>query len=187
MTVEQIKPNFVPLLDKDFCPAALWNHAFLKAVRDSGQGVPLCIALERNQGAISVFGTEVFPEGHPRANDNLMYVERLVKTLLWQRGGFRITIGGPRFVGQYIQKAYTAKGIRAFDAQFMGEQVYEHPFEVIVTDADKVPEANEGSTPIGRHLEGCRIGFDAGASDRKVAAVIEGQQVFSEEVIWHPS
>jgi predicted NBD/HSP70 family sugar kinase len=40
--------------------------------------------------------------------------------------------------------------------------------------------------PLGRHLDGCRIGFDAGASDRKVAAVINGKVVFSEEVVWNP-
>src|SRR5947199_221054 len=40
---------------------------------------------------------------------------------------------------------------------------------------------------LGRHLEGCRIGFDLGASDRKCAAVIDGKVVFSDEVPWNPS
>ena len=31
-----------------------------------------------------------------------------------------------------------------------------------------------------------RIGFDLGASDRKVSAVVDGQVIFSEEVIWEP-
>ena len=35
--------------------------------------------------------------------------------------------------------------------------------------------------PMGGHLDGCRIGFDAGGSDRKVSAVIDGETVFSEE------
>jgi predicted NBD/HSP70 family sugar kinase len=35
-------------------------------------------------------------------------------------------------------------------------------------------------------LEGCRIGFDLGATDRKVAAVVDGQVVFTEEVLWDP-
>ncbi len=35
-------------------------------------------------------------------------------------------------------------------------------------------------------MEGCRIGFDAGGSDRKVSAVIDGKPVFSEEVVWFP-
>ena len=30
------------------------------------------------------------------------------------------------------------------------------------------------------------IGFDAGGSDRKVSAVIDGKTVYSEEVVWHP-
>jgi predicted NBD/HSP70 family sugar kinase len=39
---------------------------------------------------------------------------------------------------------------------------------------------------IGGHLDGCRIGFDAGGSDRKVSAVIDGEVVYSEEVVWFP-
>ena len=39
---------------------------------------------------------------------------------------------------------------------------------------------------MGKHLKGCRIGFDAGGSDRKVSAVIDGETVYSEEVVWHP-
>jgi predicted NBD/HSP70 family sugar kinase len=64
--------------------------------------------------------------------------------------------------------------------------VYEHPFTVDITDADKVPAPNEGSVRLGGHLEGCRIGFDLGASDRKVAAVKDGEAVYTEEVVWDP-
>lgn len=35
-------------------------------------------------------------------------------------------------------------------------------------------------------MDGCRIGFDAGGSDRKVSAVIDGKPVYSEEVVWYP-
>ena len=42
------------------------------------------------------------------------------------------------------------------------------------------------TAPVGRHLDGCRIGFDAGGSDRKGSAVIDGEPVFSEEVVWFP-
>jgi predicted NBD/HSP70 family sugar kinase len=64
--------------------------------------------------------------------------------------------------------------------------VYEHPFTVEITDADKVPAPNEGTVRLGGHLEGCRIGFDLGASDRKVAAVKDGEPVYTEEVVWDP-
>jgi predicted NBD/HSP70 family sugar kinase len=39
---------------------------------------------------------------------------------------------------------------------------------------------------LGRNLNGNRIGFDLGASDRKVSAVVDGNPIYSEEVIWEP-
>ncbi|NSW91943.1 MAG: ROK family protein [Firmicutes bacterium] len=181
----QIKPKMIPILDKDFRPASLENRAFLKAVEESGEGVPLAIALERGDGLISTYRTKVFSEDSAYAGLNMFYVERLVKTLLWIRGGWKIIIGGPGSVGDYIRKAYSAGGIREFDSRFMS-RVYEKPFTVEVTEYDRVPESKEDAKPVGRHLKGCRIGFDAGGSDRKVSAVIDGEAVFSEEVIWHP-
>jgi predicted NBD/HSP70 family sugar kinase len=53
-------------------------------------------------------------------------------------------------------------------------------------DYKNTPAGMEKTMKIGRHLDGCRIGFDLGASDRKVSAVIDGKPVFSEEVIWNP-
>jgi predicted NBD/HSP70 family sugar kinase len=38
----------------------------------------------------------------------------------------------------------------------------------------------------GGHLKGCRIGFDLGASDHKVSAVVDGEAVFTEESPWDP-
>ena len=49
-----------------------------------------------------------------------------------------------------------------------------------------MPRARHSASAVGRHLGGCRIGFDAGGSDRKVSAVIDGESVYSEEVVWHP-
>ncbi len=186
MQLPIMAPKRVPALDAGFQPIVLWNHAFLRAVSASGQGVPLAIALERSDGSVSVLESRVFPEGHGLAAANLPYAERLVKTLLWQRGGHSIIIGGPRSIGEHIRRAYSPGGIRAFDAAFMGDQVYERPFAVHIVDVGDVPMAQEASIPLGRHLDGCRIGFDAGASDRKVAVVVDGREVFSEEVVWDP-
>jgi predicted NBD/HSP70 family sugar kinase len=116
---------------------------------------------------------------------NFPYAERLVKMLLWQRGGWRVFIGGPRSIGEYIQQVYSPQGARAFDAEFMAG-VYERTFTIVITDPEKVPELSEGTLALGGHLEGCRIGFDLGATDRKVAAVIDGEPVFTEEVVWDP-
>ena len=180
-----IKPRFVPPLDEGFRPAVLANKAYLEDVSQAG-GVPLVLGLERPNGSFSRFETRVFPEDHPRADANLMYVERIVKFLLWQKGGFRVYVGGPRSIGNYIASVYSPQGARAFDYHFMGEDVYERPFEVVACAPEEVPPEREMSQALGRHLDGCRIGFDLGASDRKVSAVIDGKVVFSEEVVWEP-
>ncbi|MDH7571912.1 MAG: ROK family protein, partial [Armatimonadota bacterium] len=183
--MELVKPRFAPPLDPGFRPASLANRSFRERVKASGTGVPLVIGVERSDGTRSVYATEVFGENSPCAGENLQYAERIVKFLLWQRGGYKVYVGGPRAVGEYIRTAYSPNGERAFDYHFMGG-VYERTFTVVVTDADKVPPAAEQSKALGRHLEGCRIGFDAGASDRKASAVIDGEAVYSEEVIWDP-
>jgi len=180
------RPRVPAPLDSGFRPAALANRAYRKAVADSGEAVPLVIGLQRGDGTTSRYETQVFAEGRSMAELNLPYAERLVKFLLWQKGGWQVTVGGPRSVGEHIRKVYSADGARGFDADFMGPTVYERPFEVVATDADKVAAAKEVSVPLGRHLEGARIGFDLGASDRKVSAVLDGEPVFTEEVVWDP-
>ena len=132
-----------------------------------------------------IFKTQCFAEGTGYNSLNLPYAERLVKMLLWQRGGWRVVVGGPRSIGEHIQQVYSGRGARAFDAEFMGG-VYEHPFTVETTDAEKVPQSAEETIALGGHFEGCRIGFDLGATDRKVAAVLDGRAVFTEEVVWDP-
>jgi predicted NBD/HSP70 family sugar kinase len=179
-----VEPRFVPPLEASFRPAVLSNRAFEQAVIEAG--VPLVIGLERENSRVSRFETRVFPEDHPQAQSNLPYVERLLKFLLWARGGYKAYIGGPGSIGRYLQQVYAPGGARAFDYHFMGEQVYERPFTIIPCDPGDVPTASETGKPLGRHLDGCRIGFDLGASDRKVSAVIDGEAVYSEEVIWEP-
>ena len=182
---ELATPRILPQLHPQFAPAVLADRAYLQKVRESGKAVPLVICLERGEGEVSVYQTQAFDESHPLAPLNLRYAERTLKMLLWQRGGWRVIVGGPRSIGEHLRKVYSPSGARAFDSDFMGG-VYEHPFTVESTSPDNVPEASEGSLQIGRHLDGCRIGFDLGATDRKVAAVIDGQSVFSEEVVWDP-
>jgi len=179
-------PPTVPPLDPGFRPAVLANRAFLRAVADSGDSVSLVIGLERGDGSVSRYETLVFAEGSEHADANLLYAERVVKFLIWQRGARRLHIGGPASIGVYLEACYVEKGLRAFDADFMGHHVYAKPFEVVVCTAEKVPAEKESSAPLGRHLDGCRIGFDLGASDRKVSAVVDGEAVYSEEVVWEP-
>lgn len=179
-----ISPKIMPPLDKGFRPAVLVNQNLQAQVKPVG--VPLVIGLERCEGECSRFETNVYPEDHPEAETNFQYVERLVKFLLWQRGGFRIYIGGPQSIGEYIRRCYAPMGSRKFDYHFMGEQVYEQTFEVVSCNTDEVPVSHETGKLLGRNLNGFRIGFDLGASDRKVSAVVNGKVIYSEEVVWEP-
>lgn len=179
------KPMCPPPLDGDFRPAALANRAFVAEAKTAG-GVPLVLGLERGDGAVSRFETTVFPEGHPKESANAVYAERLVKFLLWQRGACTVHVGGPKAIGDALQQAYSPAGVRKFDYSFMGQDVYEREFEVRSCRPEEVPAENDATQSLGRHLKGCRIGFDLGASDRKVSAVVDGEAVFSEEVVWEP-
>lgn len=167
-----------PLLDEGFIPFAVWEKAYLA---DAEQ--PFAIAVEREDGKVTVFETMTRDETF--ADANFRYVERIVKMLLWSVGGFRVYLCGDDELSRKIQIAYTARGDRSFDVGFM-EDVYERPFEVVICDREHFPEAKEQSVKVGGHINGCRIGFDAGGSDRKVSAVIDGDTVYSEEVVWHP-
>ncbi len=184
---QPIQPRFIPPLDPEFRPASLVNRQFRADVAASGGGVPLIFGIEQLNGILSRFETRIFPENHPLADANLPYAERLFKFLLWQRGGWRVYVGGPRRIGAALQAIYAPGGACEFDYHFMGEEVYAKPFTIIPCAPADVPPARESGRQLGRHLEGCRIGFDLGASDRKASAVIDGEAVYSEEVVWEPA
>jgi predicted NBD/HSP70 family sugar kinase len=179
-----VTPEIAPPLDAAFRPAVLANRAFGNAVRDSAKAAPVQIALERAADSISRYDTEVFASNHAQASGNFIYLERLIKFLLWSRGGARVHFAGPAELGKQLQQHYAESAAGKFDASIMGAKIYDRPFEVLC--CAKVPEARESTAPLGRHLDGCRIGFDLGASDRKVAAILDGKCVFSEEMPWDP-
>jgi predicted NBD/HSP70 family sugar kinase len=180
-----VVPQRVSPLDAGFRPIAPAFERYREAVRRSAGRVPLRVAVERESGFVSTFETEVFPEGVETAATGLI-VERLVKFLLWSRGGWRIFLHGPRSVTELIRTHYALGGPRDFDVRLMSG-VYGKDFEVRVAGASEVPPANESRALLGGHLDGCRIGFDLGASDYKIAAVRDGELVYSEEIPWAPS
>ncbi|MCA2000785.1 MAG: ROK family protein [Chloroflexi bacterium] len=184
MSLQLIAPKVVPPLDEGFRPAALANRNFQREIDSAG--VRLVLGLERGADGVSRFETRVLPEGHPNFEANYPFIERIVKFLLWQRGGHTLYVGGSSKIAEYLKSVYSANGARRFDYKFMGEQVYEKEFSVVACAVDEVPAARETGKLLGRNLNGCRIGFDLGASDRKVSAVVEGTPVYSEEVIWEP-
>lgn len=179
-----VRPHLQPPLDSDFYPAVLANRLFRQRVKLVGTRA--VIGLARGGDEFSRFELTVYPAGHPEFESNHAYVERIVKFLLWQRGAHTVYFGGPRQVANHLSQAYSEAGARKFDYHFMGEQVYEKEFSVVACDVDEVPAACETGKLLGRNLRGYRIGFDLGASDRKVSAVVDGTPIFSEEVVWEP-
>ena len=167
----------IPALDPGFLPMSLFCRAFLKQAHK-----PIAICIERNDGLTAVYDT--FITGTNKQADQY-YIERTVKNLLWAKGGFRVTICGDDDLAAYIREAYSGTGARAFDSAFMAK-VYERPFEVLALPLEQKPSERERSVKAGGDASGCRIGFDAGGSDRKVSAVIDGEAVYSEEVVWSP-
>jgi predicted NBD/HSP70 family sugar kinase len=180
-----ISPRFRPALDAGFVPASLWNRAYRATVAELG-GEPLAFALERGDGSVSVYRALALPHEGVNAALNHRYAERALKFLLWQKGARRIAIAGDPRIAAHLRHVFSPTGARAFDFHFMGESVYGRPMVVEGGAFDALPAERESSAPLGRHLEGYRIGFDLGASDRKCAAVANGEVVFSEEVAWNP-
>ena len=177
----------LPELDRDFIPLGPWMRAYLKGAKQ-----PLAIAVERDKGKITVRRTQIY--GTPEmADTDYRFVERYVKFLLWSIGGFRVYILGASEIAKrlaaefvYFENGDGENGKRWFDVQFMSD-VFERGFEIVDCASEtEFPRENDDSVSVGGHMNGCRIGFDAGGSDRKVSAVIDGKTVYSEEVVWHP-
>ncbi len=168
-----------PELDPQFIPFGVWRTAYLE-----GADKPIAIAVERDKSRISVHHTCIHGTAEMAAAD-YRYVERYVKFLLWSTGGFRVYVCGCSDLAKKLQAAYTPQGERHFDFTFVN-QLYERDLEILDLPLEDCPAPNEVAEPMGGNLDGCRIGFDAGGSDRKVSAVIDGECVYSEEVVWFP-
>ncbi len=171
--------DYLPELDPGFVPLSAFFAAHQALATQ-----PLAVALRRGHGLCSVYKAKLIGSPQYREADEY-YLERLVKLLLWSRGGYTLALCGAGEAGEAVRRAYAPGGARAFDAAFM-QRVYQQPFSVELLPYEEAPPENEAASDIGRHLAGCRIGFDAGGSDRKVSAVIDGVPVFSEEVVWFP-
>ena len=175
--------KYIPKLDQNFRPMVLEFRNYIKEFETS-QNKTLKICVERNDGYNYIYQLPVYT-CDCKKEENYGITERIIKSILWVVGGYKIYISGDSYVADRIKQDYTLEGARAFDVDFM-QTVYEKPFEVLEVEDKDFPSAKNCEVKIGGHLDGCRIGFDAGGSDRKVSAVIDGKVVYSEEVVWFP-
>ena len=175
--------RFIPKYDQSFKPMSVVLREYRKEVSKADKKL-LKICVERNDGYNFIYEINIFAS-KDKQEENYAVVERIIKSALWVVGGYKIYICGDEYAANKIKADYTDKGARAFDKEMM-QTIYEQPFEVVICDEKDFPKANNCEVKIGGHLDGCRIGFDAGGSDRKVSAVIDGKVVYSEEVVWFP-
>ncbi len=181
--MKDIEIKFTPRFDKAFTPMFNVLQNFKQRVQ-AAKHKKLKICVERNGGYNYIYSLNIYAE-KKYSEQNYKVVERIVKTILWIAGGFRIYILGDKYIYERLKSEYSEGGKRKFDVRFMSH-TYGKPFEVLYVNDKNFPKERKCFVKIGGHLNGCRIGFDAGGSDRKVSAVIDGEVVFSEEVVWTP-
>jgi predicted NBD/HSP70 family sugar kinase len=176
----------VPLrLDPGYRPLALGVRNYRRTL-DAGTGkAQVRISLEQSPRDVARLDLEVFPPGTGHDADNVRYVSWLLRGLLWSRGGWRITLDGPGDLCEAVAAPFRAGPARAFEREIMGK-AYLRPLEIHVQDGAPMLTACQDPRALGGHLDGCRLGFDLGASDFKVAAVRDGDVVFSAEWPWNP-
>ncbi len=179
-------PRLTPPLEPDFQPAALWCEGFRRLVDYERGARAVTVALVGDAHGMSLFETRILPPGHPAAGLNAVYLERLLKFLLWQKGGRRVLIAGADELVPALAHAYSPGGARAFDAEFIGQRIFVDRFSISAVRFDELVSSEGSQLPVGRNMDGCRIGFDLGGTSRKVAATIDGRVVFSEEHPWEP-
>lgn len=169
------------MLDKDYKPMFLWQKEFLSSLGTNKESYLL--ALERGEGEIKVYKTHIFQSGHEE--ENLIYIERIVKFMLWAYGGYRFYLSGNRKVSEGLKRIYSKEGDRSFDYEFM-RKVYGKSLQFIDVEEKDFPEEKEIPLKASMEKRGYKIGFDAGGSDRKVTATIDGEVIFDSEDIWFP-
>ena len=175
-----------PILDPDFIPAVLWNRAYRKAVAEAADSRDVHIAIRRPEGTTWIYRTRLLPESKASAADTFKYCERIVKFLLWAWGGSSVSISHAPDVVEKLLHVYSEQGSRAFDYEFMGRTCFDQPFTIANADEAELQEVLPPATGGVGSLKGNRLGFDLGGSDRKCAAMIDGEVVFSEEIKWSP-
>lgn len=182
----QIVCSHHPKLDPGFIPAVLWNRAYRELAARTPGSTTTRLGLDGAGGHFYSWTLQLLPPGPEFDALTLRYVERFVKFILWHKGGWRVSVEGRPELVRKLRGIYAADGARKFDWDFMGQKIYGHPFEVTEAYGPAGSVTASAGKKLGGHLDGCRIGFDLGGSDRKCAALIDGKVVFSEEVAWSP-
>ena len=178
--------RYPPVLDPEFQPAELWNREYEARVAANTGSRPVAVALIRPDGTVYRHDFRVLPDEGRHATANLRFLDRTIKFLMWAEGGSGIVIGGHDVLARQISLLYNPEGPRAFDCDLVAGRVFLEPMTVTALALEHLPLVKASTVSLGGHLDGCRMGFDLGGSDRKCAAVVDGRVIHSEEVEWSP-
>ncbi|MCL2406784.1 MAG: ROK family protein [Defluviitaleaceae bacterium] len=174
-----IETKHAPPLDAGFLPLAKVLEAYENS---TAKGIKVGIAVERPDGS----NRFVYRIGNPvHLSDLDKYMaRRILAGMLWFYGGRKVYVSGSYALHDYLKDL--ASDHLNFDYDFMAN-VYEGEFEFHFVPMSELPEdVCKLDSKISTDGKGCIIGFDAGGSDMKVSAVVDGEAVFSEEIVWHP-
>lgn len=175
-----------PPFSNSFLPASFCNRIFEQSLDRSELATSLAIVLQQPTGLSSQFRCRIFAHGVHQEQRNYAYVERMLKALLWTRGGNRVLIAGSPAIAKMLSEAYSPTGPRSFDYHFLGQRVFGGELTIESCAAEDLPETFESNSMLGGNKNGCRIGFDLGGTSRKVVAMIDGEVVFTERAPWDP-
>ena len=87
-----------PSLDPEFMPILKFNRAFLQSAKK-----PVSFAVERSNGQVAVCNTFIHGTPDMREADHY-YADRLVKSMLWLQGGFKVYVSGDEDVYNYLRR-----------------------------------------------------------------------------------
>ncbi len=164
--------------------SALWQ--VYDGIENKANAQIVAVAWEREDGKVYRYDLPVPKRLDPQAEKFVTHVvERIAKFIVWSAGGWKLYLAGPEKIVGPVAKAYTKKGARAFDYDFFSS-IYGRPVETAIVPLKKMPEMNEKPALVKTVADGCRIGFDLGASDFKISALKNGKVVFSKEFPWDP-
>jgi predicted NBD/HSP70 family sugar kinase len=174
---KSIDPKFIPISLKN----KIWNE-LLSTTQDK-QNIYIGILDDTNN--FHVKKRVIFSSHHPLADNNFLYVEKIIKSMIWIFGGIKIYLDVPLEIFNEMKHIFSKNGKYHFDVSFM-EKVYHQDFEIVLKNVNAFPKSKTSEKKIQDNPKGNFIGFDAGGSDRKVSAIKDGEVIFSNETIWHP-
>lgn len=182
------KDTGIQVIHPEFLPALHWLRAYEKQVDSVGvKAETLRVSIVDGKGHGSSVTLSVLPEGK-KAGDGLtkIWLEKVVKMLLWQRGGCQIWLNRRGDLVEHLRSCFRENGKFDFDWRFFSEEVYQRPMEILLGEPMLEGAKQSPKVSLESSTRGCRIGYDLGGSDRKCAAIIDGEVVHSEEIQWDP-